>query len=912
MRRDKELEARSFAAALSLVPEASLRVYTDGSSYGNPGPGGAGYAVAAGSMPFHYLRSRSLGACVTNNAAELAAILDATEHILGLEGVDPVYLFVDNRLAIQISTGRCTPDWAAGVSAAIRQNLGTISTTRRVYFLWVPGHAGVEGNEVADKLAKLGSAGISAVYDRVEAVSEVAPPDVPAVAIAGEHKGGCAACLKVLATLGKPSRKRRRRKPRSHHAPSHSYGLRSVTRAARRVGRVRPANQAPLPPSPPPTVSMAHAQGPGPLSSFPPVAQPSSLSPPASRSLPTLACGQGYEGDPVREASASDTDCPWGYESDPDNESSDSGTEATEARDGCFGQMNMRQRRAVRPGGALLRDLAKIEAFRYVPTGATAARAGSDVVKSPWRDAPPQGEDLLGSQRLHTDAVGKLASPPSLSYAHQAGLGVEVFSQGTTSPQNGAVDAADFSPVPVGTPRLAASGLVSGGEGPPNTSTAAGVAPALGATLPRSRRLDGEAADETGLGMGLSPQGAALPRDDAVGAADFSLAPRGTPLLAAASLRLGGGGPSNMSAATSVTPALEAPISTSSPLSTASLARLPPLAVDNGDPPATRTGFGGAAFSRLAAPPPGGIGADAGLLPRLRRPGDEVVDHVSPLFSQRSAFPLRGVDGGAGSLWSRRPHTDADGKSASLLSLSLTDQADPEIEESPQWAALPRDDAVGAADFSPGPGGTPLLAATSLVSGGEGPPRTSTAAGHALALGVMLSTPSPFSTASLARRPPPVAFASAPLATGSAARPAPSSSSSQPFAGLGCSMRASAPSISQRNYIASDLDRCRPASCFSLKGPATPQTHAQPRRQKRYAVSSMLKQPAKRSRKNTKSAPGRSPPKGPPNQINRKRMLQTSISDFLRPKRPCTNLSDTHRDSPPPRGNLCLGANFPT
>ena len=232
--RDREAEARSFSAALSLVPQASSRVYTDGSSYGNPGPGGAGCAISKGSHPFHYLRARSLGPSVTNNWAELAAILDATEFLCDLDDDDPVYFFVDNRLAIQIAIGRSSPLWAREAATAIRRNLEVIALTRRVFFLWVPGHAGVEGNEIADELAKLGAAGISAVYDSVDSVPKPAPPPTlpSAAASACDSKQTCEACCSTLESLrlNKGRARRPKRTPPARPRATHSYNLRSSKR----------------------------------------------------------------------------------------------------------------------------------------------------------------------------------------------------------------------------------------------------------------------------------------------------------------------------------------------------------------------------------------------------------------------------------------------------------------------------------------------------------------------------------------------------------------------------------------------------------------------------------------------------------------------------------------------------------
>ena len=131
-RRNKEAERRSFLAAVSILPTPATFVYTDGSSFGNPGPSGAGFAVSDDNELFRHLGSRSLGRS-TNNAAELEAIKDATALMLGEPNVGPIYIFSDNRLAIRVAMGRAHPEWAAEVSKSICENITALSATRAVY-----------------------------------------------------------------------------------------------------------------------------------------------------------------------------------------------------------------------------------------------------------------------------------------------------------------------------------------------------------------------------------------------------------------------------------------------------------------------------------------------------------------------------------------------------------------------------------------------------------------------------------------------------------------------------------------------------------------------------------------------------------------------------------------------------------
>ena len=73
----------------------------------------------------------------------------------------PTYIFVDNRLAINIAVGRACASWCQGLAQLTRTKLKQLGQSRRIYLFWVPGHADVEGNELSDKSAKYASAGHS-------------------------------------------------------------------------------------------------------------------------------------------------------------------------------------------------------------------------------------------------------------------------------------------------------------------------------------------------------------------------------------------------------------------------------------------------------------------------------------------------------------------------------------------------------------------------------------------------------------------------------------------------------------------------------------------------------------------------------------------------------------------------------
>ena len=74
----------------------------DGSSYGSPGPAGAGFTVIPSVLVPGSFSSASLG-LATNNVAELAALQFLCEHLfeplsrVSPSSRPPVFVFIDNR-----------------------------------------------------------------------------------------------------------------------------------------------------------------------------------------------------------------------------------------------------------------------------------------------------------------------------------------------------------------------------------------------------------------------------------------------------------------------------------------------------------------------------------------------------------------------------------------------------------------------------------------------------------------------------------------------------------------------------------------------------------------------------------------------------------------------------------------------
>ena len=239
--RDRQLEKVMFEACLRAIPFDSYHYYTDGSSYGNPGPAGAGVVgYCRGDLTGVW--TKSLGVA-SNNAAELEGILVALEKAQAAMEPLPIYVFVDNRAAVQIAIGRANPGWCLELAAHIREVLVTLSARHEVHFFWVPGHADVDGNEIADKAAKVGAMGISRSYAELKDLPDVVPP-APAAGpsqdvkeVAARSAEGCARCVAALESSITSVRRGRRsrggRGPRSDRLRAvqsrHRYGTRSTS-----------------------------------------------------------------------------------------------------------------------------------------------------------------------------------------------------------------------------------------------------------------------------------------------------------------------------------------------------------------------------------------------------------------------------------------------------------------------------------------------------------------------------------------------------------------------------------------------------------------------------------------------------------------------------------------------------------
>jgi ribonuclease HI len=137
--------------------EDRIIIYTDGSSLGNPGPGGYGAVISSPEG----IRELSGGfRKTTNNRMELLACIVGLEQ---LEAPSAVALYSDSRYVVDgITKGWARRwrqnNWCKGsggkaLNIDLWERLLSLCDRHEVHFVWVKGHAGNPGNERCDQLA---------------------------------------------------------------------------------------------------------------------------------------------------------------------------------------------------------------------------------------------------------------------------------------------------------------------------------------------------------------------------------------------------------------------------------------------------------------------------------------------------------------------------------------------------------------------------------------------------------------------------------------------------------------------------------------------------------------------------------------------------------------------------------------
>lgn len=136
--------------------ESPVDIYTDGACRGNPGPGGWAALLMSGGREKELAGAEAL---TTNNRMELTAVIRALE---ALKRPVRVRVYTDSeyvrRGILEWIKGWKARGWLTADRKPVKnqdlwQRLDELAAVHSIEWHWVPGHAGVPGNERVDQLA---------------------------------------------------------------------------------------------------------------------------------------------------------------------------------------------------------------------------------------------------------------------------------------------------------------------------------------------------------------------------------------------------------------------------------------------------------------------------------------------------------------------------------------------------------------------------------------------------------------------------------------------------------------------------------------------------------------------------------------------------------------------------------------
>jgi ribonuclease HI len=135
---------------------STVEIYTDGACRGNPGPGGWAALLSVDGREKEIAGAEPL---TTNNRMELTAVIRALES---LRRPVAARVFTDSQyvrrgimewVTAWKARGWLTADRKPVKNQDLWQRLEELAAAHRIEWHWVPGHAGVPGNERVDRLA---------------------------------------------------------------------------------------------------------------------------------------------------------------------------------------------------------------------------------------------------------------------------------------------------------------------------------------------------------------------------------------------------------------------------------------------------------------------------------------------------------------------------------------------------------------------------------------------------------------------------------------------------------------------------------------------------------------------------------------------------------------------------------------
>lgn len=136
--------------------QTPVEIYTDGGCRGNPGIGGWGAILSMGE---HKKEIKGHAADTTNNRMELTAAIETlnalTKPCAVVLHTDSTY--VKNGITSWLANWKRN-NWKTAAKKPVKnadlwQALDQATQRHQIDWRWVKGHAGVAGNEIADRLA---------------------------------------------------------------------------------------------------------------------------------------------------------------------------------------------------------------------------------------------------------------------------------------------------------------------------------------------------------------------------------------------------------------------------------------------------------------------------------------------------------------------------------------------------------------------------------------------------------------------------------------------------------------------------------------------------------------------------------------------------------------------------------------
>ena len=142
-----------------------IEIFTDGSSLGNPGPGGYGAILRSGK---HYKELSAGFERTTNNRMELLAVIVALEAIR--EPGQVVHITSDSKYVVDAVSKGWVFGWekknfAKRLNPDLWKRFLKVYRKHQVQFHWIKGHSGHAENERCDQLAVLAAQGLDLSAD---------------------------------------------------------------------------------------------------------------------------------------------------------------------------------------------------------------------------------------------------------------------------------------------------------------------------------------------------------------------------------------------------------------------------------------------------------------------------------------------------------------------------------------------------------------------------------------------------------------------------------------------------------------------------------------------------------------------------------------------------------------------------